>query len=193
MKFDGQPYLLLNDIAKKVEESARNQPLQKDFNDVWSGVGFLSCGCLMSAAMGEVTEIITVPKYTSVPGAKSWVMGIANVRGALVPIIDLEQFFGYELVGNRRNHRVLIVEHFGTRVGLVVSKLIGMQHLDQDVFEEPDSNLKSAFSPYIEKSYKHNEEDWFRFSPSRLFESEEFINASAASAGETVIDRIAAA
>lgn len=193
MKFEGQPYFMLHQMAKQVGDSIENQPMQKDFSEVWSGIGFLSCGCLMSAAMGDVTEIITLPKYTIVPGSKSWVMGIANVRGALIPIIDLEQFFGFELIGNRRNYRVLIVSYMGGSVGLVVSKVIGMQHLDREIFRQCEDGLNCSFSEFVDASYTHGGEEWYRFSPSRLFESEEFINASLLKASDETKTRIAAA
>lgn len=178
MKHEGQPYFLLSKIAEKVGESIRNQPVQKDFTEVWSGVGFLSCGRLMSAAMGDVTEIITLPRYTFVPGAKPWVMGIANVRGTLIPIIDLEQFFGFELVGNRRNYRVLVVDFLGTNIGLVVSKVIGMQHLDREIFRECDGSEDEAIASFVDRRYSYGGEEWLRFVPARLLESDEFINAS---------------
>ena len=46
-------------------------------------------------AREETREVLTYPsQLTRVPGAKTWVKGLANVRGALLPVIDLRQFLG---------------------------------------------------------------------------------------------------
>jgi twitching motility protein PilI len=42
--------------------------------------------------IGEVNEILTLPVLTPVPGTRSWLLGVANVRGNLVPVIDLRDF-----------------------------------------------------------------------------------------------------
>ena len=154
------------------------QSSNSDFGSLWSGIGFVLCGKPLAASMGEVTEIITLPRYTPVPGSKSWVMGIANVRGTLLPIIDLEKFYGGALVGNRRNHRVLIVNYQGTSTGLVVSKLSGMLHISKDAFTGDQLESAEMLTDFVDSSFEHSGETWFRFSPDRLFASPEFTNAS---------------
>ena len=178
MKYETHPYLLLSQITTKVADAIQSQPTKKDFADVWSGIGFMICGQSMAASLGEVIEIITVPKYTFVPGAKPWVMGIANVRGTLIPIVDLEHFCGQSLAGNRRNHRVLVVNYQGSSVGLVVSKVVGMQHIENESLVDCNNVTDEDFFNYVDKQYTLNGENWYRFSPNKLFDSEEFKNAS---------------
>ena len=47
---------------------------------------------MLLTRMGEVSEILDPPDYTRVPGVKDWVVGIANVRGSLLPLMDLKGF-----------------------------------------------------------------------------------------------------
>ena len=48
----------------------------------------------------EVVEILPMPQVTPVPGAQPWLLGVANIRGNLLPIVDLKQF----LEGERTVH-----------------------------------------------------------------------------------------
>ena len=48
----------------------------------------------MIAPMGNVVEMLPVPEATPLPGVQPWVAGLANVRGRLLPLFDLEVFFG---------------------------------------------------------------------------------------------------
>ncbi|MBF8291197.1 MAG: twitching motility protein PilI, partial [Steroidobacteraceae bacterium] len=61
----------------------------------------------------EAREVMGVPApITRVPGARPWIMGLANVRGQLLPVIDLKQYFGSGELVTGRNTRVVR----GTRV-----------------------------------------------------------------------------
>jgi twitching motility protein PilI len=54
----------------------------------------------------EVREVLMVPPaITRVPGAKSWVRGLANVRGHLLPLVDLREFLGSGVGGTERSTR----------------------------------------------------------------------------------------
>ncbi|WP_227511786.1 chemotaxis protein CheW [Psychrobacter sp. ENNN9_III] len=55
----------------------------------WRGIVFEIGGQRLIAPMGEVSEVLAMPEYTSMPLVKSWMLGIANVRGRLLPITDL--------------------------------------------------------------------------------------------------------
>ena len=62
---------------------------RKDYD--WRGVVFESSGQRLVAPLGEVAEILT-PEYTSMPLVQPWLLGIANVRGRLLPLTDLAKF-----------------------------------------------------------------------------------------------------
>ena len=57
-------------------------------------------------------KCLSVPNsITRVPGAKGWVRGLANVRGQLLPIIDMKQFIGSGVAVLSRNTRIVVVNH----------------------------------------------------------------------------------
>ena len=69
-------------------------------------------GELYLVAREETREVLGVPTaLTRVPGAKTWIKGLANVRGQLLPIIDLRQFLGSGVTPMTRNTRIIVVNH----------------------------------------------------------------------------------
>src|ERR1700736_5907612 len=70
----------------------------------WVGVALRMAGDLYLVAREETREVLGVPAaMTRVPGAKAWIKGLANIRGQLLPIIDLRQFLGSGMTPLTRN------------------------------------------------------------------------------------------
>lgn len=91
------PFQILLEIDQRCRALAAGLPSQQAAVQTWSGIGFRMGERLFVAPMGEVGEVLHEPRYTLLPGVKSWVKGVANVRGRLLPIMDLCGFFGNEL------------------------------------------------------------------------------------------------
>lgn len=79
--------LRLADLAR-ARKSGRRGGQEYD----WQGVVFEIGGQRLVAPMGQVSEVLAMPEYTSLPLVKPWMLGIANIRGRLLPITDLSQF-----------------------------------------------------------------------------------------------------
>lgn len=127
------PFQLLVDIDQRCRRLAAGLPAQQEAVQSWSGIGFRMGGRFFVAPMGEVGEVLHEPRYTQLPGVKTWVKGVANVRGRLLPIMDLCGFLGTELSPLRKQRRVLVVEHLDVFAGLIVDEVFGMQHFPVDL------------------------------------------------------------
>ncbi len=149
-----------------------------DIKPHWSGIGFRLAGHRFVAPMGEVAEIFAPPPYTRLPGVQSWVLGVSNVRGRLLPIVDLESFFGGTL-GDRRSRRVMALELGEIYTGLLVSEVYGMQHMPVDSFREEVAPELEPLKAFIAGCYHHEGEIWTVFSPFKLAHNAEFFNAAA--------------
>jgi len=57
-----------------------------------------------------VREILDVIPVTEVPGARAFVPGLINVRGRVVPLVDLRVKFGMEQTANTEDSRIVVVE-----------------------------------------------------------------------------------
>lgn len=173
-----EPFALLVDIASRSIRNAQGLPAQVDIKPHWSGIGFELAGHHFVAPMGEVSEILSQPPATRLPGVQSWVRGVSNVRGRLLPLVDLELFFGGSL-GNRKRRRVLTMELGELYSGLIVSAVYGMQHIPVDSFRDEVPEGIDALKPFLAGSYFHNDVVWSVFSPFKLAQNPEFFNAAA--------------
>lgn len=79
-----------------------------------------------AVAACDVTEVIPMPGLTRVPGAPSWVCGIANWRGHVVPVIDLRSLLGVPAGPLPSSARVVVVSVDDVEVGLVAEAVDGL-------------------------------------------------------------------
>ena len=165
---------LLLQIDQRCRLLAADLPSQPTRNHGWSGIGFRIGEHCFVAPMGEIAEILHEPRFTLLPGVKPWVKGVANLRGQLLPIMDLCGFFGAELSPLRKQRRVLVVEFKDVFVGLQVDEVLGMQHFDQRDLETGVQPLPGPqFAPYLQGRFSA-EHDWWVFSPFTLAQAPSF-------------------
>lgn len=144
----------------------------------WVGVGFRVGGSKLIAPMSEVKEILDFPEYTTVPGVKSWIVGVANVRGSLLPIVDMKSFLLGEDVQNRQKARVIVIDYKGFNTGLIVEEIYGMRHFrDTDVTDDIPA-VHEGVLPYIDRAFKQDEEHWPVFDFNEMAQDERFAHAS---------------
>jgi twitching motility protein PilI len=165
---------LLLQIDQRCRLLAADLPSQPARQDSWSGIGFRLGEHWFVAPMGEVSEVLHEPRFTQVPGVKPWVKGVANLRGRLLPIMDLGGFVGHELSAVRKQRRVLVVEHQDVFAGLMVDEVFGLQHFARDSLE-PAETLSGPIAPFITGRFQR-EQSWQVFSPFALATSQGFMN-----------------
>lgn len=177
-----QAFNILQDVAVNARRTAKGLPAQMDIKPHWSGIGFVLFGRRFVAPIGEVAEMLEVPHYTRMPGVQGWIRGLANVRGRLLPMIDLAAFLGGRLDAPRRNRRVLVVESMDNYSGLLVEGVLGMQHFPVDSYVPEMMDIQyEAMVPFLQGSFREdNGRDWVVFSPSLLVRSEQFFQAALA-------------
>ena len=173
------PFTLLVDMANRSLARPRGLPAQIEAKPTWTGVGFILAGQLMVAPMREIAELMPVPGWTELPGVKSWVKGVANVRGRLLPVIDTEAFFGARGQNNSRSRRILAVEQGDVFSGLMVSEVVGMLHFPVDTYINKIPVAAAPFASYCLGAYIHDNKTWTVFSPFKLARDSRFLNAAA--------------
>ena len=171
------PFQLLLGIDQRCRALAAGLPSQQEVQQTWSGIGFRMGERLFVAPMGEVGEILREPRYTRLPGVKSWVKGVANVRGRLLPLIDLCGFFGQELSPLAKQRRVLVIEHQEVFAGIIVDEVFGMQHFAVETFSEQPPPLEAAMQPFIYGVF-NREQPWLVFSPQTLAQHQGFLDVA---------------
>jgi len=168
------PFAQLIDIAERSRANASALPQQVELVAYWRGVGFMLAGQHFAADMAEVSEILQPPRLTNVPGVRSWVLGVANVRGRLVPVMDLAGLLGLPSKANWRSRRVLVVEHGDHMMGLLVDAVLGMQQFAED--RKLDAvDLNPEFGKFVSRAYERDGKTWPVFQLLDLVQAPEFL------------------
>lgn len=168
------PFALLQDIASRSKSNAYDLPQQVEVVQYWRGVGFLLGGQSCLAGLGQVSEILHMPKVTRVPNVRNWVLGVANVRGRLVPVMDLAGMLGLVSRSNARNRRVLVVDQGEMLAGLLVDAVLGMQQFPQDGLRSlPGQQMGMA--DFVRDGFVKDERVWGIFRMDELIQSQDFL------------------
>ena len=88
------PFEMLSSLADKARLSAIDLPSAQATQTLSTGLGFNLLGQRFVTSMKKTCELMRVPPATRVPGVKSFVIGVGNVRGRLMVVVDLALFFG---------------------------------------------------------------------------------------------------
>ena len=80
--------------------------------------------------MGLAAEIVSLPEIARVPWTKPWYRGLANVRGRLVGVVDLQHLMGREPLPAEQGQQLLVLgEGLGVAAGILVTRAFGIRNL----------------------------------------------------------------
>lgn len=85
-----------------------------------------------------VQEIIRPPKVIKLPNSPSYVLGVTNLRGSIIPVIDLQARLGFRAVEIGEQSRVIIIRVNGGSYGVIVDAVQEVLRLGDDQIEEGD-------------------------------------------------------
>ena len=115
---------------------------------------------------------------TRVPGAKAWIRGLMNVRGQLLPVIDLRQYLGSGVTPSARNARIIVANHRDIPAGLLVDEVLGFRRfVDSEFTSEPPPTLIRS-ERYLAGAFRRGSETWPVLSLRLLVESPSFMQAA---------------
>jgi len=94
-----------------------------------------------------VREIVRVPEITSVPNAPDYIEGVINLRGKIIPVVDLRKRFREKVGEPNKKNRIVVAEVDGRLIGLLVNSASEVLRIlpseieaPQDVFQEGELN-----------------------------------------------------
>ena len=97
----------------------------------------------------KVQEIIRTMEITKVPRSPEFVEGVINLRGKVIPIIDLRKKFGMDPREHDRQTRIIVIELNGMIVGFVVDSVSEVLRIPAGTVEPPPSLVSGIDSEYI--------------------------------------------
>lgn len=173
------PLTLLRKIQQESVQSAPGLPQEVQAAQLWSGVAFRLGDLRLVTGLDEITEVLPCPNYAPVPGTKPWVKGVANVRGNLITIIDLAEYFGKEPVFLDEVARLMVVNVPGLNSGLLVHEVLGLRHFDEEAERQHLPGLDDPVMVHVKGAFLRDEVLWGEFDMKSLAESATFLHVAA--------------
>jgi twitching motility protein PilI len=174
-----RPFELLKELEKRSRTVAAANVTETDAGQEWVGVAFRMGGETFLVAREETREVLGYPAaVTRIPGAKSWVKGLANVRGALMPMLDLRQFLGSGATTAGRNTRIVVVNHRDVPAGLMVDEVLGFRRFAESEFNAEAPPTVIRCDSYLAGAFRRGGEVWPVLSLKTLVESQSFLQAA---------------
>jgi purine-binding chemotaxis protein CheW len=104
---------------------------------------------LYGVEIARVHEIIRLQSVTKVPRAPSFVEGVINLRGKVIPVVDLRRRFGLPGAEHTRASRIVVVEIGDQVVGIVVDGVSEVLRVSASIVEPPSPVVAGIDSEYL--------------------------------------------
>ncbi|MBF0315459.1 MAG: chemotaxis protein CheW [Oligoflexia bacterium] len=105
----------------------------------------------------KVQEIIRVNEITSVPKTKEYMKGIINLRGTVVPVVDMRTRFGLNALDDKEQCRIVVVSIDGKITGLIVDSVTEVLRVPKNQIEAPPASVANVDGKFIDGVGKFNE------------------------------------
>ena len=180
MGLPGSPFEILAEYERLALEHVAGLPEQMSAPGLWRGVGYRIGRQRLASGFEEVVEILPLPSLTPVPGAQPWMLGVANMRGNLLPVVDLKQFLEGERTVLHEGQRMLVVRQRGGDVAVLIDELFGQRSFNEpQLIDAAELDAGGRYDHFIERAYRLGEQAWGIFSLERLARTPEFRQAAA--------------
>lgn len=101
----------------------------------------------------DIMKVNTIKNYETpnrIPHPKPFVKGVINLRGQVVPILDLRTILGYEEVehdSTNNKSKIIIIENEDELLGLIIDEVLSISQIDDSQIDELD---KIGFSDFVD-------------------------------------------
>ena len=99
--------------------------------------------------ISQVREIIRMQEITRVPRAPEFIEGVINLRGKVIPVIDLRARFSMPGTERTDEHRIVVVDVDGQDIGMVVDAVTEVSRIPSSSIEPPSSVITTDDSEYL--------------------------------------------
>lgn len=129
--------------------------------------------CLLN--LQEAGEIISVGAITTVPLTHDWFLGLTNVRGNLVSVIDLARFQGHGVTPVDRESRIVVfAPSLSFNSGILVSRVLGLRNVAD--MRAQDGETESA-APWAPRQYVDRDSQvWTEIDLSLIVQDAQFLH-----------------
>lgn len=122
-----------------------------------------------------IVEIIGIQSITAIPEVEDYIKGLINLRGKIIPVIDVRIRFKQEPLEYNDRTCIIIINVNGTIVGLIVETIAGVVNIDDSDIEPPPSlSTENAKNKYVYGLGKTGDKVKLLLDPQKLIKYEDF-------------------
>lgn len=173
------PYSVLADYERRSFAHVVASADQVQAPGLWRGIAFRIGSRRLMASITEVSEILPVLHHTSVPGTQPWLLGVVNVRGTLVPLVDLRGYIEGERTPLGDTSRMLVARHGSNAIGLLVEEVLGQRNLTAENDPLRLENDAVNWARFVPAHFELDGKLWGVFSMAALVSAPDFLHAAA--------------
>lgn len=172
--------------------SAEQTELREGSTDVTSGSGLNSQVVSFRLANEEygldimtVQEIILMGAITQIPEVPPYIRGLINLRGKVIPIVDLRKRFGLDAAENSEHTRIIVVNAGRHTFGIVVDAVSEVLRIEGNQVEPPPAGLLGLEQAYIKGLVKMEEKIMILLNLESVLSKEDQVALKSATSTET--------
>ncbi len=117
-------------LKKRAVEMAKESGEKEPASTAGRYVTFMLAKETYGVGAGFVREVYPLKDYTPLPGVPSFIFGIINIRGQILPIVDLKKFFNLPEKGLGELNKVIILQNENMKFGILADTITGIQTID---------------------------------------------------------------
>jgi purine-binding chemotaxis protein CheW len=153
---------LIAEIDQEIEQSDTTDidaTLPGETGDRAQYVIFTLAGGEYAVSIDSVTEVGRPLQTTPVPNVPDWVLGVANLRGDIISMVDLRDFLGMDMLRYKQYSRMLVSQarQEDLTIGLLVDRVSGIRYLSLDKVMTPTAPIEDRVAPYLMGVYEYEE------------------------------------
>lgn len=97
----------------------------------------------------EVQEIVRLQEITKIPNTPEFVEGVVNLRGKVIPLIDMKKRFGLEQTERTGDNRIIVINVHNSIIGVIVDYVSEVLRISDDRIEQPPAIVKGIGKEYL--------------------------------------------
>ena len=117
----------LEELVAEIDRDSRaREPRPPEDQGARQYIRFFLEDVFLAVPLSGVLEIGHLPDITPLPNLPEWLLGVSNIRGEIVSIVDLKVFFGLSFRKGKRNRRLIVVRNPEMKTGILVDRIMGI-------------------------------------------------------------------
>jgi len=139
--------------------------------------------------ISDVREIMRMQNITKVPGAMSYVEGVINLRGKVLPVLDLRKRLGLKIGEQTEESRIVVMDIAEGEAGVIVDAVTEVLRVPNSAIEPPSSMVAQGNSDYLRGIAKLTDRLIILLDLDKLLSSKADVDAIAATLRENITAR----